>query len=303
MGLFYAWDAIVRYQDGIARINLLLNRASPWLDIDSYLPYEGKVKIRNKTAKEAYIRIPLWADKNSVHVTLSGNELSNNTWFDQYLHVMGLKPQDILTIEFPMEERVEKWRKPAAVGAQPPSINDGKLVLSGPSTVFVNSIQTKDVKVSMNAKSNSEAGIILRAKDRKNFLLANYGKQSIYFHQVSDGDTGPLLAVVPVDGLGEDIHLSAEVNGNHAGLAISDGTKTFSTELMETILTDPGQIGVFHNNFPNQYLMISRPLMRMPTPFSRITSTVRMGWILGQAGIVTSSMMPIGRSNSRGIPW
>ncbi len=254
MGLFYAWDSIVRYNDGTARINLLLNRASPWLDIDSYLPYEGKVVIRNKTVKEAYVRMPLWVNKGAVHSSLSGNDLTNTTWFGQYLRVTGLKPQDILTIEFPMEERVEKWRKPAAVGAQPPFINDGKLVLSGPSTVFVNSILTKDVKVSMNANSNSEAGIILRAKDRKNYLLAIYGKQSIYFHQVSDGNYGPLLAVVPVDGLGEDIHLSAEVNGNHAGLAISGGAKTFSTELTETIFTDPGQIGVFHNNFPNQVI-------------------------------------------------
>ncbi len=35
----YAWDAIVRCTDGHARVQLLLNRASPWLDIDSYLPY------------------------------------------------------------------------------------------------------------------------------------------------------------------------------------------------------------------------------------------------------------------------
>ena len=38
--------------DGHAQVNLLLNRASPWLDVDSYLPYEGKVVIHNKTAQE-----------------------------------------------------------------------------------------------------------------------------------------------------------------------------------------------------------------------------------------------------------
>ena len=36
---------------GQAIVNLLLNRASPWLDIDSYLPYDGHVKVQNKTAK------------------------------------------------------------------------------------------------------------------------------------------------------------------------------------------------------------------------------------------------------------
>ena len=29
------------------RYNLLLNRASPWMDIDSYIPYEGKVVLKN----------------------------------------------------------------------------------------------------------------------------------------------------------------------------------------------------------------------------------------------------------------
>ncbi len=252
MGLFYAWDAIVRYHDGTAKINLLLNRASPWLDIDSYLPYEGKVVIRNKTAKEVYVRIPLWAGKNAVHASLSGNELSNPTWFGRYLHVTGLKPQDILTIEFPMEERVEKWRKPPAAAAQPPAITDGKLTLSGLSLILVNDVELKDGKVSMNVKSNSEAGIILRVKDRKNYLLANHGQNSIYFHQVIDEDFGPLLAVVPVEGLGEDIHLSTEVNGNHAVFTISDGPKSFSTKLMETVFTEAGRVGVFHNNFPIQ---------------------------------------------------
>ena len=31
-------------------MNLLLNRASPWIDVDSYLPYEGRVQLKNKTA-------------------------------------------------------------------------------------------------------------------------------------------------------------------------------------------------------------------------------------------------------------
>ena len=33
--LFYAWESVVRCQDGSVKVNLLLNRASPWLDVDS----------------------------------------------------------------------------------------------------------------------------------------------------------------------------------------------------------------------------------------------------------------------------
>ncbi len=108
LGIFYAWDGILRYDKGIARVNLLLNRASPWMDIDSYLPYEGKVVIKNKQAKEAFVRIPLWVDKDAVQATLGEGKLAN-TWFGQYLRFENIKAGDVLTIEFPMVETKEKW--------------------------------------------------------------------------------------------------------------------------------------------------------------------------------------------------
>jgi hypothetical protein len=108
MGIFYAWDGILRYNDGVARVNLLLNRASPWMDIDSYLPYEGKVVIKNKKANEAFVRIPLWVDKNAVRCKVGDREAAK-VWFDQYLRFQELKPGDILTIEFPVVETTEEW--------------------------------------------------------------------------------------------------------------------------------------------------------------------------------------------------
>ena len=72
MGLFYAWDAALRRLDnGVIQVNLLLNRASPWLDVESYLPYEGKVVLRNKTAREVWVRLPLWVEKSSVKTSLA----------------------------------------------------------------------------------------------------------------------------------------------------------------------------------------------------------------------------------------
>jgi hypothetical protein len=64
-GIYYAWHGITRFDDGVATVNLFLNRASPWMDIDSYLPYEGKVVLHNKQARMALVRIPGWvaADK------------------------------------------------------------------------------------------------------------------------------------------------------------------------------------------------------------------------------------------------
>lgn len=113
MGLFYAWDGMLRFNDGIARVNLLLNRASPGLDIDSYLPFEGKVVLKNKKSHTVFVRIPLWVDKNSVRCRI-GKRTVQVGWLARYLRVDNLKETDVVTIEFPMAERTETWTAPKA---------------------------------------------------------------------------------------------------------------------------------------------------------------------------------------------
>ena len=49
--LYFAWDGALRWQGDSATVNLLVNRASPVADVDSFLPYQGMVKIRNKKAR------------------------------------------------------------------------------------------------------------------------------------------------------------------------------------------------------------------------------------------------------------
>jgi hypothetical protein len=49
-----------------AKVNLLLKRASKLFDVNSHLPYEGKVVIRNKWARRIYVCIPSWVDADGV---------------------------------------------------------------------------------------------------------------------------------------------------------------------------------------------------------------------------------------------
>jgi hypothetical protein len=91
---YYVWEGIVRYKEGVAQINLLLNRASPWLDIDSYLPYEGKVVIKNKTAKGLAIRIPRWVDKSKVQCCINRANISF-FWVGNYLMLEKVKNKDV----------------------------------------------------------------------------------------------------------------------------------------------------------------------------------------------------------------
>jgi hypothetical protein len=104
--LYAAWDATVRGQGDAAQINLLLNRVSAWLDIDSYLPYEGKVVVRNKTAKQLSVRIPRWADKKAVQVAVDGKRPAL-FWVGQYLLLTDLRPKAEITITFAVVESAE----------------------------------------------------------------------------------------------------------------------------------------------------------------------------------------------------
>jgi hypothetical protein len=106
--LHYAWESIVRCQDGSAKVNLLLNRASPWLDIDSYLPYEGKVVIRNKTARSLAVRIPRWVNRNAVVGRING-EVAASDWIGNYLIFAEIQPGDEITVTFPMVTATEKY--------------------------------------------------------------------------------------------------------------------------------------------------------------------------------------------------
>ncbi len=113
-GAYLAWESIVRCApDGHAIVNLLLNRASPWLDVDSYLPYEGKVVIHNKTATMLSVRIPRWVDKSAVRVAVNGQG-ADPAWLAQYLTLGSIAAGDVVTITFPVptttEEYTLKWR-------------------------------------------------------------------------------------------------------------------------------------------------------------------------------------------------
>ena len=82
------------------------------MDVQSYLPYEGKVVLENKQAKEAFVRIPLWVDRNAVKCSVNGTPTTSSDWFGNYLRVMDLKAGDVVSIEFPVKEWTEEWTKP-----------------------------------------------------------------------------------------------------------------------------------------------------------------------------------------------
>ena len=102
-GLYYAWEAITRCAGKYGQVNLLLNRAAPWLDVESYLPYEGKVIIRNKTCRGISVRIPAWVRIENVHLKINDKNCVKS-FAGRYMVANELKAGDILTIDFPIIE-------------------------------------------------------------------------------------------------------------------------------------------------------------------------------------------------------
>jgi hypothetical protein len=99
--LYYAWEAIVRAEDGRVRVNLLMNRVSSWVDVLSHLPYEGKVELRIKQADSVDVRIPDWVDRKAVEVTVNDRVVMPN-WEGRRITILNLKFGDNVVIQSPM---------------------------------------------------------------------------------------------------------------------------------------------------------------------------------------------------------
>ena len=107
-GLYYAWEGITRCKDGTAEVNLLLNRAAPWVDVDSYLPYEGKVIIKNKTAKRIMVRIPAWVNRRELRCRV-GDEDRAPFWAGNYAGFDDVQPNDEVSVEFPVVDSTAEY--------------------------------------------------------------------------------------------------------------------------------------------------------------------------------------------------
>jgi len=100
---YYAWSKIVEPRGDGVKVNLLLNRVSPWMDVDSYLPYEGQVILHNKTAKAVYVRLPAVVDTREVKVSALTRSLTPH-WVNKHLVLPEILPGEEIRITFPIKE-------------------------------------------------------------------------------------------------------------------------------------------------------------------------------------------------------
>ncbi len=102
-GFYYGWEAVVRGSGDTATVNLLFNRFSPWLDLESSLPYEGKAVIHNKKARNLQVRIPGWVRLSDLRCKVN-NAPVEPSWCGRTAGFTDLPLNADLTIEFPIHQ-------------------------------------------------------------------------------------------------------------------------------------------------------------------------------------------------------
>jgi len=102
--IFYIWDNMLEFVDERLSIHLLLNRASPWADVNSYVPYEGRIDVMMKTACNVEIRIPEWVkyEEVSCFVNSMPREIVIQ---ERYVQVGSTESGNLVTLTFPISER------------------------------------------------------------------------------------------------------------------------------------------------------------------------------------------------------
>ena len=103
-GFYFAWEAAIRHSSGVSAVNLLFTRFSEWLDLISYLPYEGKAVIRNKTSKTINIRIPGSVRLSDLRVMVNGNPVTP-VFSGRYVNLKELSGREEIEVTFPLEKR------------------------------------------------------------------------------------------------------------------------------------------------------------------------------------------------------
>jgi hypothetical protein len=115
---YHAWHGITRFDPDtkVAQVNLFLNRVSPWLDVESYLPYEGKVILRNKKARTIFVRLPMWlndhlpgwdADQVAVECQRNGQSFVAGRVGRNLL--IDVQVGDVIQLTFSVPARTDKY--------------------------------------------------------------------------------------------------------------------------------------------------------------------------------------------------
>ena len=110
--IYYVWEYMVEHKGDELRVNLLLNRASQWADVHSYVPYEGRVDVKMKKAcGKVVVRAPEWVKSGSPEMKCEVSGVSRKLhWEGRYVSVGAGNAGERISVRFPIAERTASER-------------------------------------------------------------------------------------------------------------------------------------------------------------------------------------------------
>ena len=129
----------------------------------------------------------------------------------------------------------------------PTQRKDSHLVGGKGMVTILEKISETNFMASVEARSDAEAGVILRFHDFDHYLVALYTPllKAIYSHDRKNGTWGEPLGWVTVPEIGPKIRLTAAACGDYAAMVMTDGMKTYSTPSVKVSNVSSGKAGVW----------------------------------------------------------
>ena len=144
--------------------------------------------------------------------------------------------------------------------------NSGRLSAGENFLAISKAVSEKDLVASVDAHSNTTAELVLRFRDADNYVAAAYSPtaKAVYVLDRKKGVDGSPIGSMPAAALGPDIRLSAEVRGNWAVVSVTDGLKTYTSQIVAVGNDSPGGAGLRHPTDPTAQSYANFQLRKSP---------------------------------------
>ena len=106
------------------------SRNSPWVEVVSYRPYQGRVDVLVHKTTDLAIRVPSWVAKEDIRVSVGGKSVAVKLSPERYVELQKVKKGKWVRLEYPLrkvtiEEKVNgkdfkiRWRGDTVVELTP----------------------------------------------------------------------------------------------------------------------------------------------------------------------------------------
>ena len=105
-GCFLVWDSAIERKNNAVYVNMAFSRNSPWLEVISYQPYDGRLDLLvHEDTPEILVRMPGWANISNIKVNKDEAQVPVELSDNHYLHLHKLRENSLVKIEYPLHRR------------------------------------------------------------------------------------------------------------------------------------------------------------------------------------------------------